>query len=888
MVGRTFNHYRVSKALGHGGMGAVYLAEDLRLKRRVALKFLPDDVGSDPTRLERLEREAQTVAALNHPNIVTVHSIERDGDTLFIAMEHLEGHTLDELVRKGGMALDRLLALMTQIVDAVVAAHRHGIVHRDLKPRNVMVLDGDRVKVLDFGLAKLHEAPDAANLPTRELTGEGRIVGTVAYMSPEQAEGRPVDERSDVFSLGIIFYELATGARPFTGETSLSVLSSILRDAPRAVTELNPGLPRDVWRIVRHCLAKDPDKRYQSAKELRNDLDDLAQSLSSGELTAAAPVDRPRRQGGWAIAGIAAAFVVVSLVAWLRAPTSSVSAALPTLTHSRLTQAEGQERFPNLSPDGRWVAYVSAGDIYLQSVTGQTAINLTQNSPSVETTPVFSPDGETIAFRSSRDGGGIFLMGRTGESVRRLTTGGFHPAWFPDGKSIVYASGEGPPGPENRTAFSDLRTVSIEGGEPQLLFAGDAVQPRVSPNGTRIAFWNLPSHVERRAIAADNMPANRELWTIDTRGGNPVRVAGHAANDWNPVWAPDGRWLYFLSNRSGSMALWRIAIDEASGVTSGEPQPLTAPAWYVADFGLSADGSVGVYSSLTSTANVYQVGFDPKTATVKGEIKAITSGSNDFFYLDVTSDGRQVVVATSSRTREDLYVVTVADGSMRQLTNDFDRDRWPRWSPDGRQIYFFSDRRGYNIYRINADASGLRQVTSEPGLNLMYPGLSADGTRMAATEQDVRKLAIYDTRDFSKPLQVVPLDIEQRTGTLRLFDWSPDGRSLVIHAGGPSSAAGGGGVGGGLYIHDVDSGATRRLGNGTGATWLRDGRRLLVFAFPRPLVVDVSSGREEPLGLDSPVAQARLAAGDTQLFFLRGTNAADIWVARFGTPAKTP
>jgi Tol biopolymer transport system component/predicted Ser/Thr protein kinase len=887
MVGRTFNHYRVSKALGHGGMGAVYLAEDLRLKRRVALKFLPDDVGSDPTRLERLEREAQTVAALNHPNIVTVHSIERDGDTLFIAMEHLEGRTLDELVRKGGLALDRLLALMTQIVDAVVAAHRHGIVHRDLKPRNVMVLDGDRVKVLDFGLAKLHDAPDAANLPTRELTGEGRIVGTVAYMSPEQAEGKPVDERSDIFSLGIIFYELATGERPFTGETSLSVLSSILRDAPRAITEINPGLPRDVWRIVRHCLAKDPDKRYQSAKELRNDLDDLAQSISSGELTPAMPLARPQHPAWWAFASIAVALVAIVWFAWAQRAPAASGTAPPTLSHSRLTQGEAPERFPSLSPDGRWVAYVTGGDIYLQSVTGQTAINLTQGSPSVETTPAFSPDGETIAFRSSRDGGGIFLMGRTGESVRRLTTEGFQPAWFPDGKSIVYSGGEGPPGPENRTAFSDLWTVSLDGGEPRKLFAGDAVQPRVSPNGKRIAFWSLPSDVERRLTSPDNLPANRDIWSVDAQGLNPVRVAGHDANDWNPVWAPDGRWLYFLSNRSGSMALWRIAIDETSGATSGEPQPLTAPAWYVADFGLSADGSVGVYSSLTSTGNVYQVGFDPKTATVKGEIKAITSGSNDFVYLDVTSDGRHVAVATSSRTREDLYVVTVADGSMRQLTNDFDRDRWPRWSPDGREIYFFSDRRGYNIYRINADASGLRQVTSEPGMNLMYPTLTADGARMAATEQDVRKLAIYDTRDFSKPLQVVPLDIEQRTGVLRLFDWSPDGRSMVIHA--AVAGAGGGGGGGGLYIHDVSSGTTRRFRNGNGGTWLRDGRRFLTFAFPRPIVVDVDSGREAPLGLDFTIGQARLAADDTQLFFLRGTNAADIWVTRFGAPAgKTP
>jgi serine/threonine-protein kinase len=294
MVGRTFAHYRVTKALGHGGMGDVYLAEDTRLKRQVALKFLPSEVATDRNRLERFEREAQVVAALNHPNIVTVHAIERDEGALFMAMEYLDGKTLADVIPRGGLPLPRLLSLVTQIVDALVAAHGRGVVHRDLKPGNVMVLAGDRVKVLDFGLAKLRDAPDAATLPTQELTGEGRIAGTVAYMSPEQAEGKPVDERSDIFAMGVMLYEMATGERPFKGDTSLSVLSSILKDTPRAVTELKAGLPRDVWRVVRHCLAKDPDRRYQTAKDLRNDLDELAQSLSSGELAATTTVSATR------------------------------------------------------------------------------------------------------------------------------------------------------------------------------------------------------------------------------------------------------------------------------------------------------------------------------------------------------------------------------------------------------------------------------------------------------------------------------------------------------------------------------------------------------------------------------------------------------------------
>ena len=889
MLGRMVAHYRVTRALGHGGMGDVYLAEDTRLKRHVALKFLPTDLATDPIRLERFEREAQMVAALNHPNIVTVHSIERDGEALFMVMEYVEGPTLAEIIPRGGLPLSLLLTLAAQIADAVDSAHRHGIVHRDLKPGNVMLLTGDRVKVLDFGVAKLRDRTEGDTLPTRTrgLTAEGMIVGTVAYMSPEQAEGRPVDERSDIFAIGVMLYEMTTGERPFRGDTDLSILSSILRDTPRAVTELNPGLPRDIWRIVRHCLAKDPERRYQTAKDLRNDLDDLAQSIVSGELAATAPVTSTRRSL-WPMRVTLMVMLVgllVAFIAWqFGVPDSLAHASPPTLSHSRLTQREGVERWPSISPDGKWVVYVANGDIYLQSTSGQTAINLTKDSPSIETQPAFSPDGETIAFRSTRDGGGLFLMGRTGESVRRLTNHGFTAAWFPDGESIVFASSESQGGgPENRNTFSDLWTVPVGPGEPRRLFAGDAVQPRVSPNGKRIAYWSVPSDPSKRQLSAVDEPANRDVWTIDAHGNNPIKVAGHDANDWNPVWSADGRWLYFLSNRSGSMGLWRVAIDETSGVTSGDPQPLATPAWYVAEFSLSADGAVGVYSSWTAANNLARVGFDPDTATIKGDVEMITSGTNDFFYFDVTKDGRFVALTTSSRTREDLYVLTVADGSMRQLTNDFARDRRPRWSPDAQSIYFDSDRRGYQLWRINADGGGLRQLTNEPGLKRMYPSLSPDGARLAASDQDVRSVAIYETRDFSKPWRAFTAAIEPNVGALRVQDWSPDGRSFLMVAATPTGALSS------LWSYTVDTGTARRIAACDAATWLKDGRRVLCTLESRVMVMDASNAQATalPVGLEGLAGGPRLAANDSQLFFLQGTTSADIWIARFGQPATS-
>jgi serine/threonine protein kinase len=272
MIGTTLGHYRIDREIGSGGMGVVYAAEDLRLHRQVAVKVVSGPLASDAEFRQRFEREAQTVASLNHPNIVTLHSVEQAGDVHFLTMELVEGEPLSRLIPPRGLPLDRLLAFAVPLADAVSAAHQRGITHRDLKPANVMVTRDGRVKVLDFGLAKLKEGQaqasgGATTLGAPTITGEGRILGTVAYMSPEQAEGRSIDHRSDIFSLGIVLYEMATGERPFKGDTSVSIISSILKDSPRPVSDVNQSVPRDLNRIVRRCLMKDPEQRYQSAKD---------------------------------------------------------------------------------------------------------------------------------------------------------------------------------------------------------------------------------------------------------------------------------------------------------------------------------------------------------------------------------------------------------------------------------------------------------------------------------------------------------------------------------------------------------------------------------------------------------------------------------------------
>ncbi len=295
MIGQTLAHYKILEKIGSGGMGEVFLAEDTKLDRKVAVKVLPPELAASEERRARFTREAKAIAALNRPNIVTVHSVEQAGDVHFITMELVKGKTLTELLSSSGLSLAKFFEIAIPLADAVAAAHQEGITHRDPKPDNVMQGDDGRIKVLDFGLAKPQRGIGStdSDLPTQQMTQEGRIPGTVAYMSPEQAEGKPVNTLTDIFSLGIVFYEMLTGSRPFQGETSAAVLSSIIKDEPAPVRKARPELPREISRLVHRCLAKEPRKRMQTALDIGNELEELRLELASGDSAL------PRRLWRW-------------------------------------------------------------------------------------------------------------------------------------------------------------------------------------------------------------------------------------------------------------------------------------------------------------------------------------------------------------------------------------------------------------------------------------------------------------------------------------------------------------------------------------------------------------------------------------------------------------
>lgn len=380
MIGETLAHFRITAALGKGGMGEVYRAEDTKLGRQVAIKVLPGKLTFDRVSLARFKQEARLVAALNHPNIVTLYSVEESGGTHFLAMELVEGDGLDKLLHAGELLVPRLLDVAIQLADALAAAHARGIMHRDLKPGNVKVTRDGRVKVLDFGLAKLVAAavedPDSVDTSeltlSQPLTGEGRVAGTVPYMSPEQLEGRPLDHRTDIFSLGIILYKMATGQRPFQGLSSPSVMSAILRDTPKSVTDVRSELPVPLARIIERCLEKDPSQRYQSAADVRLDLEALRRELESGLITPPRPRPGVPRGLWWAAGAAVLGAVLVSAALLIGERPPAGEGAAPTLAEGRSADFDAAEWIIAVMPSA-----VATGDADLAALTEGLCLTLT-------------------------------------------------------------------------------------------------------------------------------------------------------------------------------------------------------------------------------------------------------------------------------------------------------------------------------------------------------------------------------------------------------------------------------------------------------------------------------------------------------------------------------